>query len=242
MHLVLLLLPVATGQDLADDAAGWASRLDRTFSHYESVTPAYLERAPAGLPCQDPSRGTPSGLLRPGMESALAAWRADPVGTAARCRELSYQSWMVRIDLNPRDQRVFAKGWMRVSRVPEGSSGADRLRAWQETGVLASRATQALIPVGPYILDLHLPCGATGLLDYELADLLKSFDEDPPLPTPELVLSSRCGQLYFDARSAAEVAERGRRRTEFFGLHFPEVREAGRGGADAAELELPSAP
>ncbi len=113
------------------------------------------------------------------------------------------------------------------------------MRAWHETGVLASKATQALIPVGPYILDLHMPCGATNLLDYEVADLLASFTEAPVLPTPGLVLTSRCGQLHFDARTADEVEARGRRQTEFFGLPFPEARDAARGKLDPAELDLP---
>lgn len=237
--IALLLVPLAAAQDLADDAAGWAARLDRTYAHHEKVTPAYLEQAPAGLPCPDPNQGPPTGLQRPGMEAALAKWEADPAGTARACRELSYPSWMLRVDLEPRDQRVFAKGWMRVSRVPEGTTGEQRLRAWLETGVIASKATQALIPVGPYILDLHLPCGATMLLDYEVADLLASFVEPPVLPTPGLVLTSRCGQLHFDARTAEEVAERGRRKTEFFGLPFPEARDAARGEADPAELDVP---
>lgn len=237
--MLLLLVGVAQAQDLADDAAGWAARLDRTYAHHEKVTPAYIEQAPAGMPCQDPAKGPPSGLLRPGMEAALAKWESDPVGAATTCRDLSYPSWMLRVDLKPRDQRVFAKGWMRVSRVPAGTTGEERLRAWQETGVLASKATQALIPVGPYILDLHMPCGATNLLDYEVADLLVSFAEAPVLPTPGLVLTSRCGQLHFDARTADEVKARGRRQTEFFGLPFPEARDAARGERDPAELDLP---
>lgn len=240
--IALLLIGAAGAQDLADDAAGWAARLDRTYAHHEKVTPAYLEQAPAGLPCPDPTHGPPSGLLRPGMEAELARWTADPAGTARACRELAYPSWMLRVDLEPRDQRVFAKGWMRVSRVPDGDTGEARLRAWQATGVLASKATQALIPVGPYILDLHLPCGATNLLDYEVADLLASFGEAPVLPTPGLVLTSRCGQLHFDARTAAEITARGRRQTEFFGLRFPEARDAARGTLDPAELEVPGGP
>ena len=238
--IAVLVVRAAMAQDFADDAVGWGARLDRTYAHYQSVKPAYLEQAPAGLPCPDPAQGTPSGLLRPGMEAALEKWRSDPVGTARTCRELSYPSWMLRVDLDPRDQRVFAKGWLRVSRVPEGTTGEERLRAWLETGVIASKATQALVPVGPYILDLHLPCGATNLLDYEVSDLLSSFREAPVLPMPGLVLTSRCGQLHFDARTADEVLARGRRPTEFFGLRFPEARDAARGETDPTELEVPA--
>jgi len=238
--IVLMLVGIASAQELTDDAAGWGARLDRTYAHYESVQPAWLEQAPAGLPCPDPGQGAPSGLLRPGMEAALEKWRADPAGVASTCRELAYSSWMLRVDLNPRDQRVFAKGWMRVSRVPEGTTGEQRLRAWLETGVIASKATQALVPVGPYILDLHLPCGATNLLDYEVSDLLVSLKEAPVLPMPGLVLTSRCGQLHFDARTAEDVLARGRRPTEFFGLRFPEARDAARGAADPGELEVPT--
>jgi hypothetical protein len=226
--LALLGLGVALaepGVAIPDAAAGWGARLDRTYAHYKEVKPSFMAAAPAGLPCPDPRSGAPTALRRPGMEAARAKWEADPKAALQSCLDLGFDSWMLRMDLEPRDQRAFARFWMRVIELPEGRSAEDTLAAWLDLGVLASKDVQALVPVDRYLLDLHLPCAADGLLDFEVADLLDSFTEAPALPMPGVVAVSRCGQRYFEGRTRAQVAERGRRQTELWGLPFPETRQ-----------------
>jgi hypothetical protein len=233
---------LAAGRELPDAAAGWAARLDRTYEHYKAVEPQFLPDGRGGLPCADPRHGVPSGLQRPGMETQRAAWEADPKGVWKQCQALDFNTWMLRMDLTPHDQRVFPPAWVRVIELPKGRSAAADLQAWLDTGVLASKAVQAMIPVDRYLLDLHLPCAAGMMLDYEVADLVASLQETPALPMPPLVAVSRCGQLHFEARTPAEVRERGRRETEFWGLRFPEVRDAARAAVRDGEMDLPPAP
>lgn len=243
MSLVLLLgAALAAGRDLPDAAAGWAARLDRTYEHYKAVEPHFLPDGRGGLPCADPRHGVPSGLQRPGMEAQRAKWEADPKAAFAACKALDFNTWMLRMNLTPHDQRIFAPAWVRVIELPKGRSAAADLQAWIDTGVIASKAVQALIPVDRYLLDLHLPCAAGTMLDYEVADLVASLQDKPALPAPPVVAFSRCGQLHFETRTGAEALERGRRETEFWGLDFPEVRDAARGGSLDGEMDLPPAP
>ena len=162
--------------------------------------------------------------------ASLASWEADPIAVSKECGQLAFSSWMLRLDLEPVDRRVSAAGWMRVARSPEGASASDLLRRWHQTGVIAAKYGQVLLPFQDHILDIHLPCAVSYMLDYEISDLVTGLREATATTDPDIILLSRCGQRHFDLLPTSELLARGERETEFFGVRFPEARDQHRTG------------
>ena len=213
-----------------DEAKVWASRLRQSLSPLSNVTASFFPSAPFALPCATPTGPPPSGLRTSGMEAARARWEADPIAVSEECGRLAFSSWMLRLDLEPVDRRVSATGWLRVARSPAGSSASDQLRRWHQTGVIAAKYGQVLFPFQEHILDIHLPCAASYMLDYEISDLVKGLREATAASDPDFILLSRCGQRHFELLATSELLKRGERETEFFGVRFPEGRDQHRTG------------
>ena len=79
--------------------------LDRSTRQNGSQDDPVLERGGHVLEAVDPDLR--ARLLR------------DPAEVTRACEGLRFSSWMLRADLTPEDQRVFAAGWLRVVELPE---------------------------------------------------------------------------------------------------------------------------
>ena len=207
----------------------WADRIKANYGHYQDIGFQFLPHAPAAPPCPSAAtRPPPEGA--PGVDPDLRArLLRDPAEVTRACEELRFSSWMLRADLTPEDQRVFAAGWLRVVELPEGVDAVDRVRRMAADGAIASRNIHVVAPAGGYLVDLHLPCGATGLARYEIADLLSALAVEPAYAVP-VVAVSPCGRTWFSLEDAAELRARGAEPSESFGMDFPESRDRARRG------------
>ena len=128
----------------------WADRIKANYKHYQDIGFQFLPQAPAAPPC-------PSAATRPPPEGApgwtsTCALAADPESRV--CEELRFSSWMLRADLTPEDQRVFAAAagggaaggcGRRGPRPPDGRRRRHRLPQHPRGGA-----------GGGYLVDLHL--------------------------------------------------------------------------------------
>jgi hypothetical protein len=237
--LVALTLTVgpAQAQEPPPEAQQWADRIRRDYPHYQEITFQFLPSAPAGPPCPGPGlRPPPAGA--PGVDAAYRARLiADPDGVSAACGALNFRSWMLRADLTSGDQRIFSPGWLRVVELPAGVSGSERVAAMVRDGAVASKAFHAVAPAGRFLVDLHLPCAASGVTTYDIADLVVGLRTAPDAHDVTAVAVSPCGRTWFSLESADDLVKRAQEPREYWGLDFPEARDRARqrGGARQAD-------
>ena len=221
---ILLVLPVAAAQEPPAASREWAAHLRRVYAHHADLSFEFLPVAPAGPVCPGPA-GRPPPAEAPGVDLALRArFVADPAGVSAACEAMAYDTWMLRAILTPGDQRVFSAGWVRVAPAPSGKDAEAWLRAAVANGAVASRFFQYTVPVAGYLVDLHLPCGATGLAGYEIADLVVALRQETGDPIRSVGVSP-CGRTWFSVEDADSLVRAGREPRAYFGLDFPEVRD-----------------
>lgn len=217
----------ARAAEVPDAAAAWAVRLDRVYANRRARQPTVLEDVPIAMACPGP--GTPPSFPEGEGAAALARYAADPAAYEAACRARGGTGWMLRVDLLPADRQRFAPAWVKVARAPSEDAAAD-LRFWLEHGVAASRAGHLVAASGPWLVELHLPCGVEPLVPYEIGDFLGVFSAAPALAEP-LLAWSPCGSAAFRPLGLAEARAAAAAETELRGLRFPAAR--------AAVIELP---
>ncbi len=233
----LLLAPAwGRGEDPPPVAETWAQRIQRDYAHYQDIEFAFLANAAAGPACPTADHPPPATAAPGDPDPTRARFEADPAAFVAACQALAFESWMLRADLKPVDQRIFSPGWLRIALLPEGIDANQRVRDLVERGALASKAVHIVAPAGRYLVDLHLPCGATGISTYDAADLVKALRTEPAFDV-QAVAWSPCGRTSFALREAAELLEAGAEPREYWGLDFPEARDRARsrGGGSREE-------
>ena len=102
------------------------------------------------------------------------------------------------------------------------------------TTAVASRFFQYTLPVDGHLVDLHLPCGATGLAGYEVADLVNALREVTGASIATVAVSP-CGRTWYALEPADALLTAGREPREYFGLDFPEVRDQHRSARPKTE-------
>jgi hypothetical protein len=217
----------ATPAEVPDAAAAWAVRLDRVYANRKARKPTVLDGVPIAMACPGP--GAPPSFPPGAGEDALARYAADPSAFEAACQARGGTGWMLRVDLLPTDRQRFAPAWVKVVRAPSGDARAD-LSFWLEQGVAASRGGHLVAASGPWLVELHLPCGVEPLVPYEIGDFLGVFSAAPALPEP-LLAWSPCAAEAFRLLDAAQARAAAAAETELRGLRFPAAR--------AAVVELP---
>lgn len=229
-----LLLATALAQEPPPDSKAWAKHLRATYPHYADIEFQFLPTAPAGPVCPSPT-GRPPPEGAPGVdEDFRARFAKDPEAVVAACQAMAFQGWMLRANLTPADQRVFSSGWVRVAPVPSGQDAATWLRTMVHNGAVASRFFHYTLAAGDHLVDLHLPCGATGLAGYEIADLVVALRRETGAPIEQVAVSP-CGRTWYTLESGDALVQRGQEPREYFGLDFPEVRDQHR--TDRPETE-----
>ena len=222
--LAIILLSTAVAQEPPPASRAWAAHLRAAYAHYEALDFQFLPSAPAGPVCPD-AGGRPPPADAPGVDASFRErFLADPAGVSAACGAMAYDSWMLRANLTPEDQRVFSAGWVRVAPVPEGQDAETWLAQAVYYGAVASRFFQYTVPVDGHLVDLHLPCGATGLAGYEVADLVQALREVTGASIATVAVSP-CGRTWYALEPADALLAAGKEPREYFGLDFPEVRD-----------------
>lgn len=219
-----LLGSQALAQEPPPASRVWAAHLRAAYAHYADIEFQFLPVAPAGPVCPR-SDGRPPPADAPGVDPDFRArFLADPAAVAAACGAMAHDTWMLRANLTPGDQRVFSAGWVRVAPIPEGQDAGTWLSRAVDSGAVASRFFQYTLPVGGYLVDLHLPCGATGLAGYEVADLVAALRVATGEPIDKVGVSP-CGRTWYSLEEGDRLVEAGKQPREYFGLNFPEVRD-----------------
>ncbi len=231
---VLFFLSSARAQEPPPAARTWAAHLRAAYVHYEELDFQFLPVAPAGPVCPA-ADGRPPPADAPGVDADFRArFLADPAGVSAACGAMAYDAWMLRANLTPGDQRVFSAGWVRVAPVPDGQDAEVWLAKVVQNGGVASRFFQYTLPVAGHLVDLHLPCGATGVAGYEVADLVSALRAATGAPITT-VGTSPCGRTWYSLESGDSLVAAGREPREYFGLDFPEVRDQHRSARPKTE-------
>ena len=231
MILMLLaqtsLSTVATAQDIPASVQAWSDGLAETYAHYASVEPAWEPESDVFPPCPRPGEPIPTAPRSSMTESHRAAWDADPARQHASCQALRPGGWRLQLRLSPHDQRIFSPAVLRVSQVdaPDAEAVISKL---VDHGIWAARSYQAVVPIGTYLLELNVPCGASSLFAYELADLVTAAvaaHPDPKPASPQRIAVSGCGRMSFEMVDRTEIARDGAREREIWTFHFPQHRE-----------------
>ena len=126
---------------------------------------------------------------------------------------------------------------LRVSRV-EGDSAEAVLTELVDRGIWAARSYQAIVPVGAHLVELNVPCGASSLFAYELADAVEAVvaaHPGPRPPSPARIAVSGCGRMSFAMVDRAAIVEDGARERELWTFHFPAHRQRERAARTAKE-------
>jgi hypothetical protein len=223
-------LGVALAAEPPDVAVRWVSRLEAATPQAAERSPAWGPEAPAWPLCPLPSAGADGSIRSASDPTLLARWSADPMAVMAACQALTYRSWELWMEVKPGDQRVFAPLRLRVTALPEGVSGPALLRSAVAEGAVADRGGEAVLAVGGYLVEVHVPCKNAALLSLEVRDLVAGLAAGPsPLPVAPNLLWSACGRESFVERPLAEVLEDAARPRSYFGIAFPEARDAALG-------------
>jgi len=157
----------------------------------------------------------------------------NPTAAAKACNALRPGGWRLQMRLTPIDQRIFSPVVARVSQVSGDQTAEQVLTKLVEHGIWSAKGYQAIIPVGPYLVEFNIPCGASGLFAYDLADAVKAAHTaapgEPAMPTSVAV--SACGRRSFALHPTSDVLEDGLKLREYWGFDFPERRDQARGAA-----------
>lgn len=230
--VTLPLLPLAfAGADIPATVQAWSDGLDRAYAHYKSVEPAWEPDSDVFPPCPRPGEPIPTAPRSSMTPDYRAAFERDGATESAACTALRPGGWRLQMRLTPIDQRIFSPIVARVSRV-SGTDAAEKVVSeLVDRGMWAAKGYQALVPVGPYIVEINAPCGASGLFAYDLADAVRAAHAAAP-GSPELpqqVAVSACGRRSFAMHATTDLLEEGQKPREYWGMHFPERRDQARG-------------
>lgn len=230
--IAALALP-ATGlaQDTpASPAPGeaWADWLRTHLAYAETVDVSVSADEPSLLTCGDLSSPDSAFMTYPAQRFEQLKQRldADPSGFRAACAALEYSAWLSEARVSSPDRERFADITVRVRPAPPGQTAAELLAAAESLGVEASKAGQAIVPVGPVLVSLSVPCSAGDLFVYEVGDLLAAIDAGTPGGAPgETLVYSPCGQMHLDLRPLADIRADAAKTREFWGRPFPAARD-----------------
>jgi len=213
--------------DIPGSVQAWSDGFAQAYSHYPSIEPAWEADSDVFPPCPRPGEPIPSAPRSSMTEDHRAAFANDGAAAHAACAALRPGGWRLQVRLTPADQRIFSPLVARVSQVSGSRPAEEVLTELVERGLWAAKGYQALVPIGPYIVELNVPCGASGLFVYDLADAVTSLRAIAPgsPALPERVAVSTCGRQAFALRPAAEVIADGKKPREYWGFDFPERRE-----------------
>lgn len=203
----------------------WGNGIKRAFAHYPEVRGGYEEVGAIGGRCLRPGEPTPPAERHPMDPARRAARAADPAAAEAACAAALIPGPLLTASLQPQDQRIFAPLVLRVAAAPGGDAAA-AIDALLAHGPLTNRSEQALVPVGPFVIEVAAPCQVGGLFAYDLYDVVLAAQQiAPELPAPARVAYSPCASLSYQWLPLAELAERAAQPRELWGLDFPEVRD-----------------
>ncbi len=237
--MILLVVAVAVAQDIPAPVQAWSDGMAEAYAHYASVEPAWELVSDVFPPCPTPGEPIPTAPRSSMSEVHRAAWKAAPAKAHASCAALRPEGWRLQLRLSPHDQRIFSPAVVRVSQVV-GTSAEHTLTELVDRGIWAARGFQALIPAGPYLVELNVPCGASTVFAYDLADAVQAAAAAQPSPKsapPATIAVSGCGRMAFEMVPYSTVLEDGQRLREAWGFNFPErrVRERQVRAHEAAE-------
>ena len=224
--MMLLFVAVAAAQDIPAQVQAWSDGMADAYAHYASVEPAWEPVSDVFPPCPTPGEPIPTAPRSSMSEVHRAAWKVDPAKAQASCTALRPGGWRLQLRLSPHDQRIFSPVVLRVSKVSTDSA-EETLGELVNRGIWAARGFQALIPTGPYLVEINVPCAASTLFAYDLADAVLASvaaQPDPKALPPASIAVSGCGRMAFEMVPYASVLEDGLRLREAWGFNFPERR------------------
>ncbi len=214
--------------DIPAPVQAWSDGLTDAYGHYAQVEPAWEPVSDTFPPCPQPGEPIPDAPRSSMSDAHRAAWAKDATAEAARCAALRPGGWRLQLRLTPHDQRIFSPLVLRVSEVAAGQSAENVVAELVSYGVWASKGAQALVPVGPYVVEVDAPCGAGGIFAYDLADAVAAAMKAVPskgVAPPKQVAVSACGRISFALVSLSDVQEDAQRPREYWGFDFPERRD-----------------
>ncbi len=222
---VLMAVWSAGAQEPPDEVVAWVAKTEAFYKHYKSVEPGWEETAITGPTCPSPAYPLQGSVKAQMSPPAVALWETEPAKVTATCDALRPVSWRVKLELIPVDQRVFSPIVLRVSRVEKGAQADAAIQGLMENGAAGSKAFQALVPSGPYLVEVNAPCGASGLWAYDLADAIDAIESVYPAGKVTRAAVSPCGRIAYAWTSRDEIRESALMPREYWGLPFPEVRD-----------------
>jgi len=230
--ITVLALP-ATGlaQDTpAASAPGeaWADWLSTHLAYAKTVDVSVSADQPSPLTCGDLSSPDFAFMTYPAQrfEQLKLHLETDPRGFRAACKALEYNAWLAEARVTSPDRERFADITVRVRPAPPGRTAAELLAAAESLGVEASKAGQAIVPVGSVLVSLSVPCSAGDLFIYEVGDLLAAIDAGTPGgASGETLVYSPCGQIHLDLRPLADIRSDAAETRTFWGRPFPAARD-----------------
>lgn len=224
----LLIAAVFAGPAAAappDEAVAWTVKLQDAMAHQKSVDLGLDEGRTVGPLCPPPGEPLPLAPRSSISDARRAAREADPAAAHAACEAARPRSWQVVARISPADARIFNPLIYRISRVAEGQQAEAVLAELIDHGAEGAPGFHAIIPAGPYLVEVEAACGAGTLWAYELSDALAFVAAAyPPGPAARVAVSP-CGRgaLAWVSREAA--VEDGQRLREAWGQDLPEARE-----------------
>jgi hypothetical protein len=207
----------------------WGNAIKAAYPHYASVTGGFEREGAIGGRCLAPGEPTPPSARHSISEAARAARAADPAGAERACVAALIPAPLLQVKLEPKDQRVFAHLVLRVAGEEGGPDAKAKLDALLDHGPLTNRSEQALIPIGPFVVEVAAPCSVGGGFAYDLYDVILAIQAArPDLAPPSAVAYSPCATHGYRWMSVGEVQASAAQPRELWGLDMPEAREDAR--------------
>lgn len=212
----------------------WGNALKAAYPHYAKVSGGFEREGAIGGRCLAPGEPTPPSERHLISEAARAARAADPAAAERACTAALIPAPLLQVKLEPHDQRVFAHLVLRVAGEEGGPDARARIEALLSHGPLTNRSEQALVPIGPFVIEVAAPCAVGGGFAYDLYDvILAAQAARPDLAAPTAVAYSPCATHGYRWMGVAEVQASAAQPRELWGLEMPEAREAARRRAPA---------
>ncbi len=225
LSLALGLAPARAQDDPPAEVVAWVAKVESAYGHYKSVEPGWEADTLTGPLCPNPAYPLGAAAKAQLGPEQKALGEGDVPALSAACQALRPRGWRVKLELIPVDQRVFSPVVLRVSRAAKGETGDAVLAALLAHGAGGSKAYQAVLGSGPYLVEVNAPCGASGLWAYELEDAVRAVESINPGAPVRRVAVSPCGRTAYAWQDRAAVAADARMPREYWGLDFPEIRD-----------------
>jgi len=225
--MLVLVGALAFAQDIPAPVQAWSDGLADAYAHYAAVEPAWEPDSDVFPPCPRPGEPIPTAPRSSMSETHRAAWTSNAPKQHAACQALRPGGWRLQLRLSPHDQRIFGPAVLRVSEV-HGGLAEDQLQQLVDHGIWAARGFQAIVPVGAYLVELNVPCGAASLFPYDLADAVQAAvaaHPDPKPTPPQKVAVSGCGRMSFEMVERTAIAADGALERNVWGFVFPAHRQ-----------------